>query len=173
MNKIDRIEAIADDLRRLCRGRGAVGLRTEPGKLGPSLANALGVGDLSRADPGALEAATITALRAASQTLPLDLRDILLGALGIRQGANADHLSDRLRQLSVSHERSTRTLSRRLHLAQSHLAEGLASRVLKPSPSATAARLNAMNNLGHLLADRIDPPDLEGARLYWTKAASA
>ncbi|MCQ1948804.1 trypsin-like peptidase domain-containing protein [Arthrobacter sp. zg-Y859] len=39
--------------------------------------------------------------------------------------------------------------------------------------SANAGETNAMNNLGVLLSERLDPPDLDGARHWYTQAANA
>ena len=37
-------------------------------------------------------------------------------------------------------------------------------------PAADAGGTDAMKNLGFLLADQLDPPDLDGARTWYTRA---
>lgn len=45
--------------------------------------------------------------------------------------------------------------------------------ILASRQAATAGHTGAMFNLGVLLAGRLDPPDLDGARRWWTQAAPA
>lgn len=111
------------ELRVLRKGRG-VHQKKLDAKLGPRLKDVLG-GDGGQGSSG-LRDTLIRELTACATTLPDDLAEIYLAAFAITDPA--PFLNERLSNLTGLHDRSSRTLVRRLANADELIAEGLAHR---------------------------------------------